>query len=198
MFDNIRIEKIISGTTSRKTNDAKFRKWPKPNFSPSNFFLWVLPILVRNCCKLSLYAKSRKTNEPNVRKWGEKKQTNLGPDFGLFGPNLGAKKILLVLTPPNVRHCCKPLLYVISQKTNEQNLRKWQKKLVSETILAPLTQIQADNFFFFSKIWLQQSLDIMVNYHHLQYQKKLMIQSWEILVTDGWTDRWTDQQLKVL
>ena len=30
------------------------------------------------------------------------------------------------------------------------------------------------NFF---KIWLRQSLDIMVSYHHVQYQKKLMIQS---------------------
>ena len=30
---------------------------------------------------------------------------------------------------------------------------------------------------FFSKIWLRQSLDIMVSYHHVQYQKKLMIQS---------------------
>ena len=33
-------------------------------------------------------------------------------------------------------------------------------------------------FLFFSKILLrQQSLDIMVSYHHVQYQKKLMIQS---------------------
>ena len=40
---------------------------------------------------------------------------------------------------------------------------------------------------FFSKIWLRQSLDIMVSYHHLQYQKKLVIQSWENLVTDGRT-----------
>ena len=63
-----------------------------------------------------------------MRKWKKKKKTNLGPDFGLFGPNLGAKKILLVLTPLNVRHCYKLLLYAISQKTNEQNLRKWQKK----------------------------------------------------------------------
>ena len=37
---------------------------------------------------------------------------------------------------------------------------------------------------FFSKIWLRQLLDIMVNYHDVQYQKKLMIQSWENLVTD--------------
>ena len=41
---------------------------------------------------------------------------------------------------------------------------KWKKKLVSR-------------FFFSSKIWLRQSLDIMVSYHHVQYQGKLMIQS---------------------
>ena len=43
-----------------------------------------------------------------------------------------------------------------------------------------------------------QSLDIIVSYHHVKYQKKLMIQSWENLVTDGWTDgqidRHTDRQ----
>ena len=43
--------------------------------------------------------------------------------------------------------------------------------------------------FFLSKIWLRQSLDIMVSYHHVQHQKKLMIQSWENLVTDGQTDK---------
>ena len=35
-------------------------------------------------------------------------------------------------------------------------------------------------FFFFFEIWVRQSLDIimfMVSYHHVQYQKKLMIQS---------------------
>ena len=52
------------------------------------------------------------------------------------------------------------------------------KNLVSGPILA---QIQAANFlfiyFFFSKLSLCQSLDIMVSYHHVQYQKKLMIQS---------------------
>ena len=41
---------------------------------------------------------------------------------------------------------------------------------------------------FFSKTWLCQSLDIMVSYHHVQYQIKKMIQSWENLVTDGQTD----------
>ena len=46
--------------------------WPK--FGPQKFlygfFWWVLPLLdVIHCCKLSLYAMSRKTNEPNLRKW---------------------------------------------------------------------------------------------------------------------------------
>ena len=29
---------------------------------------------------------------------------------------------------------------------------------------------------------------MMISYHHVQYQKKLMIQSWENLVTDRQTD----------
>ena len=53
----------------------------------------------------------------------------------------------------------------------------------------------------FSNIWPRQSLDIMVSYHHVQYQKQLTIQSWKNLVTarrvdgpDGGTDRQTDRQ----
>ena len=30
---------------------------------------------------------------------------------------------------------------------------------------------------FFSKIWLRQSLDVMVSYDHVQYQENLMIHS---------------------
>ena len=48
---------------------------------------------------------------------------------------------------------------------------------------------------FFSKIWLRQSLDIMVSYYHVQYQEKLMIQSWENLVMDGRMDRRIDRQM---
>ena len=41
--------------------------WSK--FGPQKFFSWVLPLLdVRNCCKPSFYAISRKTNEPKFRK----------------------------------------------------------------------------------------------------------------------------------
>ena len=35
--------------------------------------------------------------------------------------------------------------------------------------------IQAANFFY--KNLARQSLDVMVSYHHVQYQRKLMIQS---------------------
>ena len=56
--------------------------WPK--FGPQKFFSWVLPLLdVIHCCKLSLYAISRKSNEPNLRKW---KEPSFGPDFVPFGP----------------------------------------------------------------------------------------------------------------
>ena len=41
---------------------------------------------------------------------------------------------------------------------------------------------------FFSKVWFPHSLDIMDSYHHVQYQEKLMIQSWENLETDGRTE----------
>ena len=58
----------------------------KPNFGP-NFgsfgpnlgllFSWILLLLdIRHCCKLSLYAISRKTKDPNSRKW--QKNLNLG------------------------------------------------------------------------------------------------------------------------
>ena len=46
---------------------------------------------------------------------------------------------------------------------------------------------------FFSKIWLDQLLDIKVSYHHVKYQTKLMMQSWENLVTIGPTDGQTDE-----
>ena len=52
--------------------------------------------------------------------------------------------------------------------------------------------------FFFQKIWLRQSLDIMVSYHHVQYQKKLMIQPSENLVPDGQTNGQTDRWTRVI
>ena len=67
----------------------------------------------------------------------------------------------------DVRNCCKLSLYAISRKAHEPNLRKWQKT--------------------------SHSLDIMVSYHQVPYQKKLMIQYRENLVTDERTDGQTHE-----
>ena len=60
------------------------------------------------------------------------------------------------------------------------------KNLVLGPILAHLAQIQAAKLF--PKIWLRQSLDIMVSYHHVQYQKKTNDPILRKL-SDGGTDR---------
>ena len=66
------------------------------------------------------------------------------------------------------------------------------KKLVSGPILTHVPEVWVAKIFF-SKIWVRQSLDVMVSYHHALYQKKLMIQSWENLVTDGRIDGQIDK-----
>ena len=89
--------------------------WHK--FESQNFLSWILPLLdVRNCSKLSLYDISRKTNEPNLRKW---QKLSFGPNFGTFSPNLGPKN-------------------------------------------------------FFHGFYLHQMLDIVAGYHCMQFQGKLM------------------------
>ena len=57
--------------------------------------------------------------------------------------------------------------------------------------------------FFFSKVWFYQSLDIMVSYHHVQYQKKNNSPIFRKLIdgrtegqTDGRTDGRTDRQTR--
>ena len=53
--------------------------------------------------------------------------------------------------------------------------QKMVKNLILGLIYPRSAQIRAAKsffFFFFSKIWLRQSLDIMVSYHHVQYKKK--------------------------
>ena len=64
--------------------------------------------------------------------------------------------------------------------------------MAKNIVLGPISTHLAQ-FFFPKKIWLCQLLDVMVSYHQVQYQKKLMIQSWENLVTDGQTNGQTDE-----
>ena len=97
-----------------------------------------------------------------------------------------------VLPLPDVRHCYKLSLYAISRKANEPNLKKWQKNFFWAQFW-PIWHKFGPPMFFSSRIWLRQSLEIVVSFHHVQFQKKLMIQSWENLVTDGRTDGQTDE-----
>ena len=100
----------------------------KCHFSPNLgdnfifFFFEVLALLdVRHCPKLQSCAISRKTTDATLRKWLVVRQysklssmqfpgklmnqilenspkTNFGPDFDLFGPNLGPKNVLVGFT----------------------------------------------------------------------------------------------------
>ena len=69
---------------------------------------------------------------------------------------------------------------------------KWQKKPSFWPDFDPFDP-KSGRQTFFSKLWLRQSLDIMVRYYHVQYQKKLMIQSGENLAMDGQTEKQTDE-----
>ena len=60
--------------------------------------------------------------------WENSKKSGRGPDFGPFGPNSSPNLFFFVgFTSLDVRNCWKLSLYAVSRKTNESNLRKWQK-----------------------------------------------------------------------
>ena len=97
---------------------------PLARFGPNlvqKIFLWVLLLLdVIHCCELSLYTISRKTNEPNMRKW--QKSLVSGPIFAPLVKIWAPKFFLQILTILDIRHCYKLSLYTISRKTNEPTL----------------------------------------------------------------------------
>ena len=92
-----------------------------------------------------------------------------------FGQNLVPNIISWILSLLDVIYCCNISLYAISRKTNEPTLKNGKKPSFGSDF-DPFDPYSCRQFFF-KKIWLLQSLDIMVSYHHVQYQKKLMIQS---------------------
>ena len=132
-----------------------------PILAPKRFQSILPELDVRHCYKLSLYAISKKTNEPSLRKW--QKNQFLGPILTPW-PKFWPRKVFQWNLPVlDVGHCCKLSLHANLRKTNEPNLKKHPK-----TVLDPI--------FFFSKFCLRQSLGTMISYCHVQYQKKLMIQ----------------------
>ena len=72
------------------------------NFIPKNF-LWVLPLLyIMQCCKLSLYAISRKINEPNWKKMA--KNLVLGLILANLAQIRSAKFFIKNLAPSATRY----------------------------------------------------------------------------------------------
>ena len=119
-------------------------------------------------CKFEkMDGENRQHYEPNLRKW---QKNYFRARF--WAPNFFSWIFLLL----DVRHCCKLLSYAIWRKMFDPNSRKCRKPYFGSDLGCQ---------FSFSKISLRQSLNIMVNYYHVQYQKTLMTQFWENLVTDG-------------
>ena len=140
-----------------------------------------------HCCKLTLYAISSKTNEPNLTNW---QKTYFRAQFWPLRPKFKPQIFFRGFHPyqmlDNVAY--KLSLNAISKKNNKPNKENGKKTSFGPNFgsFGPNSGRHFFFFFFFvSKIWLRQSLDIMVSYHDLQYQKKLMIQSWGNLVVDG-------------
>ena len=116
--------------------------------------------------------------------WENDQKPNFGLDFGPFGRTLVSHILYSWVLPlPDVRHCRKLSPYVVSRKTYDPNSGEWRKDTFWDIDLGSLGPNSSHHFcfflvclfvfgsFFFSKIWLRQSLSIMVSYHHVHYQK---------------------------
>ena len=119
--------------------------------------------------------------------WENDEKTNFGSDFAHLAQIWASKRFLWILPLLDVRHCSKLSLYAISRKTYDPNSYKWGKtsfwawfRPIGPKFKPPI---------FFSKVWPCQSLNTKFRYQHVKYQIKLMIQSWENLVTDEQTER---------
>ena len=123
--------------------------------------------------------------------WENCKKNNFRPDFGSFVPNLGPKKFFRGF-----------YLYLMLEIFASYHCMIFQGKLMTQTkengkknsfgawfgLVGPKFMSQ---IFFFKNLFCQ-SLDIMVSYHHVKYQKKIMIQSWEN--SDGRMDGQTNRR----
>ena len=103
--------------------------------------------------------------------WQNGKSLILGLILTHFGPNLVTKVFSLWALPLlDVIYCCSLTLYAISRKTNEPDLRKWQKiKFLAR--FWPLWPKFGLSFFFESSGSVSQ-LNVMVSYHYVQHQNK--------------------------
>ena len=102
-------------------------------WAPKFFFVDLTLLDVKHCCKLSLHAISRKTNEPNLRK---RQKPSFGTNFDPFDPNSGCQFFFFFpfffffffffknMAFSVTRHLVQLLSGTISEKTNYPILRK--------------------------------------------------------------------------
>ena len=100
-----------------------------------------------------------------------------GNYFGPYGRNLGTKLFSWILTLLHVTHCRKLSLYAISRNTNQPNLTKWQNSSFRINFGPFRPNLGPKNFFH--RFYLYFMLDIVASYHCLQFQRKVMNQTWE-------------------
>ena len=100
--------------------------------------------------------------------WENGEIPNFRPNFG---PNLDPQMFFVDLPLLDIRHCCKLSLCAISRENYKINLRKWQKKLSFGPDFGPFDLNLRPKCFF--------SLDIVASYHCMQFQGKLIKQTWE-------------------
>ena len=103
--------------------------------------------------KLSLYANSKKTKEPNLRKW---KKNYFWAHFGLFGQIFGPQNLFSEFF--DIWHCCKLSLYPISRKTNDPKSKNCEKPHFGPNSFRPLwPKFGPPIFFFFFFFFFQKS-----------------------------------------
>ena len=127
-----------------------------------------------------------------MRKW----QKNLISGWlvrSKFAPTPSPQFFPYVLPLLEVKSCRQLLLYAISREKYDPNSTKWQKTSLWAIFRPVMPNFRPPFFFFFSFLNLTSSY---ARYYDLPssctISEKLMIQSWENLVTDEQTDRATD------
>ena len=103
------------------------------------------------------------------------KEPNFWPNFGTCSPNLGPQIFSVGFTSTRCQKLLQAIIVCDLRKNNDPKSKNGEKPHFGFDLptFGPNSGRQIFFFFFFSsKIWLRQSLDIMVSYHHVQYKKK--------------------------
>ena len=126
--------KLSLHAISRKINEPAWENGKRPSFrtdfgpfdpnlGPKNFFSWILSRLnVRHCCRLSLYAISRKTTWTKLEKIT--KNLVLGPILVHLTQIWATNSFFKNLAPSVTRYYGQLSSCTISEKTNNPILRK--------------------------------------------------------------------------